>query len=329
MHKVGIDLGKSSVKFTCNGSLILEFPPLLAKSSMTGPFVDPGRGTLEVGLDGASWLVGESATAGLASRWITDEHKTGKDMLVMVLAALGQMGLQGQVTLCTGVPAALWRSDGASLGDLLSGEHRYTVNKRSRTVNLDVMVLPEPMGSFFSCVLGPDGRVADRQLVSESVAVVDIGYRTVDIMLVHQGRIAEDVIRSSGHGLATAFERVYALLASSVGILSDGERAEVFLSLIRATPLRLKGNVVKDGLYQKLLEERPRVAEQISADIRSALAGAEYRTLLMTGGGAEWLRDQLEPQFPGARWVDEPRLANARGFYRYAVLQAAQRRAGG
>lgn len=326
MHKVGIDLGKSSVKFTCNGTVIMEFHPLLAKAGTTGPFVQMDYGTLEVGLDGGSWLVGESATLGLASRWVTDEHKAGKDMLIMVLAALGRMGLQGDVALCTGVPAALWRSDGAALGDVLAGEHHYTLNRRSRSVTLsDVMVLPEPLGSYFACVLGPDGTVADKGLASEPVAVVDIGYRTVDIVLVERGRIVEDVILSSGHGLVTAFNRIYSLVASSVGVLSDGEKAEIFQSLVKATPLRLKGTSIRNGLYQKLLEARPEVADHVEADIRSALGGAEYRTLLMTGGGAEWLKDLLKPRFPGARWVEEARLANARGFYRYAVLQASRK----
>lgn len=321
MHKVGIDLGKSTVKATCNGEVVVEFPPLLAKAGMMRPFVDTHADHMEISLDGQGWLVGESATAGLASRWVTDEHKSGRDMLLLSLAAIGKIGIQGQVAVGTGVPAALWRTDGASLGDTLVGKHEYAWNGGARKVAMDVFVLPEPLGSYFYAILDQSGRIADRALAHEPVAIVDIGYRTVDIVIAHRGRLLDQSTRSTGHGMVVAFDRVFTFLSATVGLLSDGERAEAVQALVKGTPLRLKGMAVRDGLQQVLQEAKAELADQIAGDIRSALSSAEYRTLLFTGGGADWLREHLVQQFPGGRWVDEPRYANARGFYRYAAMR--------
>lgn len=322
MHKVGIDLGKSAVKATCNGEAVVEFPPLLTKAGMR-PFVETRADHMEISLDGQGWLVGEGARAGLASRWVTDEHKCGRDMLLLSLAAIGTLGLQGQVAVGTGVPAALWRTDGAALGDTLAGTHEYVWNGGARKVAIDVFVLPEPLGSYFYAILDRSGRIVDKALAREPVAIVDIGYRTVDIVIAHRGRLLDQSTRSTGHGMVVAFERVFTFLSATVGLLSDGERTEVFLSLVQGTPLRLKGMAVRDDVHHVLQEAKAELVDQIAGDIRSALSSAEYRTLLFTGGGADWLREHLVQHFPGARWVDEPRYANARGFYRYAAMRTA------
>src|SRR5579884_2151410 len=61
MHKVGIDIGRSMVKATCNGEEVVEFPPLLAPVPPGGPvgLMDGRAERMEVLWEGARWMLGE------------------------------------------------------------------------------------------------------------------------------------------------------------------------------------------------------------------------------------------------------------------------------
>jgi plasmid segregation protein ParM len=326
MHKVGVDAGRSMVKATCNGEAVVEFPPLVAPAGASVALLDGRAERLEVAWEGARWLVGESVRGAGGARWVTDERKVGTDSLVLALAALGRLGIQGEIVLCAGVPAALWGTDGAALRRLLSGPFTFGWNGHQRAVSVTAYVLPEPAGAYFEALLDQSGRVADPEIARYPVAVVDIGYRSVDIVLLERGAIQEHVTRSTAHGLVTAFNRLYQRLASEVGLLTDDERMDVFLGVVRGDPVVLKGRPVGDGLRRVIESARPDVADAIVSDVRSALSGVNYRVLLWAGGGAEWLRAELDAAFPGGRWPQSPRLANVRGFYRYACMVASRPR---
>jgi hypothetical protein len=324
MHKVGLDVGRSMVKATCSGDSVVEFPPLVAASGGSRALLDDKVERLEVAWEGTRWLVGESVRGAGGARWVTDERKAGTDSLVLALAALGKLGVQGGVALCVGVPAALWATDGAALRRMLTGPFTFGVNGHQRSVAVTAYVVPEPAGAYFSCLLTPSGRISDPDLARYPVAVVDIGYRSVDIALIEHGGIQEHVTRSTARGLLTAYNRLYQRLAADVGLLSDDERMDVFLALVRGDPIVLKGRTLGGGLRRVVEGAKPGLAEAITSDIRSALSGANYRVLLWAGGGAAWLRQQLDSAFPGGRWPEDPRLANVHGFYRYACMMAAR-----
>jgi len=321
MHKLGLDVGRSMVKATCGGDVVLEFPPLVAAAGSSHGLMDGKVDRLDVTWEGTRWLIGESVRGAAGARWVTDERKVGTDALVLALAAIGRLGVQGDVTLCAGVPAALWATDGAALRRLLTGPFTFSRNGHRCSVAVTAYVLPEPAGAYFSCLLSPAGRVGNSDLARYPVAVVDIGYRSVDIVLVDRGAIQEHVTRSTAHGLVTAYNRLFQQLTGEVGLLADDERMDAFLAVVRGEPLVLKGRTLGDDFRQVVAAAKPDLAEAITSDIRSALSGANYRVLLWAGGGAEWLRAELDRAFPGGRWPADARLANVRGFLRYATMR--------
>ena len=321
-HKVGLDMGRSMLKSTCNGDAVIEIPPLVAAGGASHALLDGKGERLEVSWEGTRWLVGESVRGAIGARWVTDERKAGADSLVLALAAIGRHGVQGDVTLCAGVPAALWATDGAALRRLLTGPFSFGWNGSQRVVSMSAYVMPEPAGAYFYCLLNPAGRMGEPALAKYPVAVVDVGYRSVDIVLVERGAIQDHVTRSTAHGLVTAFNRLYQRLSADVGLLADDERMDVFLAIVRGETVVLKGRPLADGLRRIVEVAKPDVADAITSDIRSTLSGVNYRVLLWAGGGAQWLRAELDAAFPGGRWPEDTRLANARGFYRFAAMQA-------
>jgi hypothetical protein len=324
MHKVGIDFGRSMVKATRTGDSVLEFPPVLARVSGRTLLGAPGMGAQALAYDGSRWATGEDARGAEGARWLTDERKTGLDMVVLALGALGRLGVGGTAVVCAGVPASLWSSDGPALRRSLAGRFEFSWGPDRRAVSVIPYVLPEPAGAYFFALLDGAGRVADPGLARVPVAVVDVGYRSVDIVLIDGGAMRPHVTRSTAHGTAMAFERLYARISSRVGLLSDDERMDAFLAVVRGQPLVLKGRELDGSLAQSVESARQAVADAVISDVRSALSGANYKVLLWAGGGAEWLRRALDGAFPGGMWVAEPRLANVRGFYRYAVMAASR-----
>jgi len=323
MHRIGLDVGRSALKATCNGDTVIELPPLVAPGGVSRALLNGKVERLEVTWEGTRWLVGESVRGAGTARWVTDERKAGTDSLVLTLAALGKLGVQGDVTLCAGVPAALWATDGAAFRRLLTGPFAWTWNEHQRSASITAYVMPEPAGAYFHALLNQAGRVADAELLKYPVAVVDIGYRSVDIVLVERGAIQEHVTKSTAHGVVTAYNRLYQRLAANVGLLADDERMDVFLSVVRGEPVVLKGRTMGGGLREVVEAAKPELAEAITSDVRSALSGVNYRVLLWAGGGAEWLRADLDAAVPGGRWPEDVRFANTRGFYRFAVMQAS------
>ncbi len=325
MHKIGLDLGRSSVKATCAGDVVIELPPLVADGAVSRAMLNGQVERSEVLWEGTRWLVGESVRGASGARWVTDERKAGTDSLVLALGAIGRLGIQGEITLCAGVPAALWATDGSALRRLLTGPFTWGWNGHERTAVVTAHVMPEPAGAYFHALLNPQGRPADRELSEYPVAVVDIGYRSVDIILVERGAIQEHVTKSTTHGIVTAYNRLYQRLAGDIGLLTDDERMDVFLSVVRGEPLVLKGRSLGGGQRGIVDQAKPDIAEAITADVRSALSGVNYRVLLWAGGGADWLRTDLDATFPGGRWPDDARLVNARGFYRFACMMVNRR----
>jgi len=205
----------------------------------------------------------------------------------------------------------------------LSGQFTFTWNGHQRSVSASAYVMPEPAGAYFSCLLNTAGRLVDPELARYPVAVVDIGYRSVDIVLIDHGAIQEHVTRSTAHGLVTAYNRLYQRVSAELGLLADDERMDVFLAVVRGHPAVLKGRTVGDGLPAVLEVAKSEIVEAVISDVRSTLSGTNYRVLLWAGGGAEWLRAELDNALPGGRWPTDARLANVSGFYRFAVMKAA------
>jgi hypothetical protein len=109
------------------------------------------------------------------------------------------------------------------------------------------------------------------------VAIVDVGYRSAILALVQEGTIRQDVIRGSAHGLAMAVGRLEAEVASQVELLSGDETLELFLAVVGNRTAMLRGQRLPADLDLRALHDE--VQEPVG-DVRSALAGVNYRYLL-------------------------------------------------
>jgi plasmid segregation protein ParM len=150
--------------------------------------------------------------------------------------------------------------------------------------------------------------------------VVDVGAYTVDLALNDDGEYIDAESGSVEGGVSAAQERVAALLEHDYRQKMPYKLVEAAL---RTGYFRARGEVVD---YSAAVQEA-------LAPLRSAtlsLMGTKWQTgatldvIYLSGGGAPLVADAVMGAYPQTTLVDQPQLANARGYLNYALFTARQ-----
>jgi plasmid segregation protein ParM len=236
-----------------------------------------------------------------------------------MLAAFSELTTASRTDLVvvTGLPVAFY-SDKEMLRDRFLGEHRVVrEGRRTQVFRVSrVRVIPQPFGSLLSVALDDKGTVADLDLSTGRVGVIDVGGKTTNLLSAH--RLAEV-------GRETA--------SVSVGAWDAVRAVRAFLSERCPGQFDLRDHQVADVIASRGVSyygERLDLSAEVD-DILSPMAdqviaqatqlwngGAGLDAVLVTGGGALLLGEAIKGHFPHARIVDEPVFANAIGYWKLA-----------
>jgi plasmid segregation protein ParM len=278
--------------------------------------ISNGHG-LAIQVEGKRWFVGDLAR--LQSPFTVSPRARDRDpeiIRVLMLAALHEIGASGEVKLVTGLPVS-WYGDREKLARSLRGPHVHSVNGEEHQVTIsEVLVIPQPFGSFFRMLLSGTGRLPDESipLTRQRVAVIDVGTHTTDYALADALRYVEP--KSSS--IEVAMGRVYELVQRAVGEQIreiDFQEAEEAVQtgevLMRGRPHDVS-SFVDEAVAQ--------VGAQIVGQARTLWGtGDDLASVLLTGGGAEIFLATVRAAYPHAHIMPEPQMANADGFYRYGI----------
>ena len=315
---IAIDRGRSSTKIVYSGGMRLEWPPVAAPlpASPDPALLDhvaDGDGMIVL-VDGEWWAVG--AGAGAAA---LDERKADAAARAVVAAALMACGLRdGQVDVGLAVPAALASSEASRLASSVAGHLNATSASGARVdVKVRATVLAEPAAAAMVVLLAEDGTPRHRELAA-TVAVVDLGHRTLDLVVLRGGRPLGPGWSHPSGGVV-AYER---WLRSDVEphlgfLLTDAERAAVVSAAARGQVPTVRGRRLPAEVLAALSQHRRHLAGEVVRAMRTALSGVAYQRLVITGGLAEWLAGELLAEWPHATIPPEPRWAVAEGLLRY------------
>ena len=177
-------------------------------------------------------------------------------------------------------------------------------------------VIPEALAAWYDHVItgSDDGVALDAERLAAPVAVVDIGGRRTDFVVVADQAVRHDASGSLRCGLLDVKRQV-----------ADGIRARFDLEEI---PDRAAHEATRTGrirLFGKTQDVTPLVRdahqqliERLHAETQPQLGrGAELDRILFVGGGAAVLADAIKDWFPNQSVVPEPAFANARGMLKY------------
>ncbi|WP_414529415.1 ParM/StbA family protein [Nodularia chucula] len=337
---LSVDLGRTSTKTCVNHEAghVVFVPANVKKMTIeqvkggvfearaTDPLMD-----LWMEYQGNGYAVGQLA-ADFGANLGVGQSKV-EDALVKVLASAGYFKLKDDISVVLGLPflsLEQFEREKAQLTSQVTGPHILNFRGESLSLNISkVWVMPEGYGSLLWSEAQPKtGAVKVPDFTKMSVAIVDIGHQTIDMLMVDNFRFARGASQSEEFGM----NKFYDMVAAEV----DGADSQS-LALITAVNkpkgerfYRPKGASKPSNLDDLL----PNLIEMFSRDICSrVLAWLPERVtdVIITGGGGEFFWEDIQRLLKeaqiNAHLSANPRQANALGQYIYGEVQLSSARA--
>lgn len=221
--------------------------------------------------------------------------------------------------IVTGLPVVYY-SDKEKLVDIMSKPTTVKLhNHPGVTIKIlpkSVRVIPQPFGTVLNEALDDNGQIRNSDMVSSMVGVIDIGGKTTNILGVKQLSDKTSKTTSVNIGGWDIVRAVSERLASTYPDLTLIDSAVMV--------------AMADGVlhYYGETKDISGIVEDCSAPIIDGIRaevgklwnrGAEFDSILITGGGSRFVGKRLCEIFPQARMIDEPNMSNVSGYYKLAT----------
>ena len=325
MFAFGIDVGYSAVKI-CFGDAEAS-PQTRVLPAGAGRVEDlPAKigggsaddGVMVVTVEGEKWAAGvDHARLETTVRQLHPDYPSTAAYRALFHAAL-ILGERKEVDhLVTGLPTsqALDRGFANRLRERLLGEHQ--VSER-RTIKVHkVTVLPQPAGAYCDLV----GSFEDTDLLAEArIMVIDPGFFSVDWVALENGEIRKASSGTSRRAMSVLIETVNGLIREEQGGGPGVDRIE---QAIRNGTGSVPVYGDKVDLAPFIAKAAERVATDALTEMKQMMRQNERAVdiVLIAGGGAHVYEAAAREVFPKSKIIvpQEPVVANARGFWNYAL----------
>lgn len=260
-----------------------------------------------------------------------DEYPGSALNRVIVQHALQEAGLSGRsLHMVTGLPvAAFYRGDGQQRRQAIQTKRdglKLTVEpvfaKKSSTrqaLKASIAfheVIPEALAAWYDYVIVTldDGVTLDADRLNAPVAIVDIGGRTTDYVVVQDQGVVHGSSGSLNRGMLDVKLSVANLIQERFDLHELGE--QIISRAVDTNRLRLHG---KDhDVSDMVMNAKRELVERLYAETRRKLGlGVELDRVLFVGGGSAALSSDIADWFPNQTIADHAAFANARGMLKY------------
>lgn len=216
------------------------------------------------------------------------------------------------VSMMIGLPLQMMMGDDAetyhaSVKEWVKGEHTFEADGAPITVEIaKVRITSQPVGALFDFVLAEDGSIQPGRIdaTQEEVGVISVGFNTLERLVIKGQRAIEKFTAGSTGGVRRLLE-----LCNRDGAYTMGELDEKLRS---------------GGLKKEIKDALPIWAREVNGEIEKSWGTSHRRffKIIIVGGGALLLKDELTSQFGIKAWVAEnPVLSIARGLYKLSIMK--------
>jgi PRTRC genetic system protein D len=321
---LGYDGGFSDAKAKTDNGKIITFPTISGNYEQATYAIEAANAPIVVTIPGdGTWVIGEAAAhvSRLTARRQDRHWITTPAWKRYFLAAVTQLttATRLDLDLVTGLPVTWYAQDWQDLVAHIRGTHRVKrLGGTWQTITVrNIEVLPQPFGTLLAQVLDEHGTIVNTELANRKVAIIDIGGNTTGYLAVDELHEIPFQTTSIDRGCWEAL----ALTAQEINRRFPGleiEDPEV-LQLVKAhQTIDYYDKIDIDVSHIVTAALQPLAAAVIGHATTLWNSGAEFRRILVTGGGAHLIGDHIKGQFPHATIVHDPALANARGYYNFA-----------
>lgn len=321
---LGLDIGYSDVK-GCSGERRFSFPSVTGTPNLSRFSLNSSRDILLAteGRAGRTYLVGEGAMQSrFTSRREDRDWLDSEEYGLFIQAAFSELSTSTapvELTVVSGLPISYYERDAERLKARLLGEHRITRLRRSpQTFRVNrCKIVPQGVGALLSLALDDKGGMGDKELVTGTAGIIDIGGKTTNFVAVNRLREQPAESGSIDIGAWDAVRQMREYL--------DGHYPGLTLKDHQVNEA-LQGRAIKyEGRRIDLAGVVDSILEPLAADIAARAGqlwngGAGLDRLLVAGGGALLVGDYLRQHKNLRRLevVDNPAFANAVGYWKYA-----------
>lgn len=270
---------------------------------------------VQIWVDGKHYFVGNLALRhSLIPYFCTGDDKASSWMTrIFIRAAIGATAPGDQdINMVTGLPISYYhrqKSEFSALLDELKTPHSFDiqigeVKTRCCPWLRHYKIVPQPFGAAMNYLLDSDGRITDQQAAQGKILVVDIGYYTLDLLVLDRMEIGKQSHSPEHLGIDTAYQIITAQLRQQIG---------------RAPGRQELDGYVRAGMYEgvNIVPIRQQafraLASQIQAEIDSL--NARFDRYIVTGGWASEIAPMLSIPNP----VVMDGMGNVRGYRKIGV----------
>lgn len=257
-----------------------------------------------------NWLAGHDAIANghaktpdVDSSWYqTTEYR------ILATKLLQELGNLNKVDLVTGLPIAHMERHQSALKSEIHSWKTYGLK-----INVK-RIVPQPIGTLFAVAYDKDMRAVDG--FGGKVGIVDIGRGTIDAVEINKHQLNKSSYASTHEGVS----RVYVALQNEISI-----KHSTHIPLAEIPELFITGQFIKKGRPVDLTTAIKSAKKATLAPLARVIEDMwgnqnTLSKLVITGGGAALLRDELKATYHKDQLVipDDPDMSNVTGYLRIA-----------
>ena len=296
------------------------------ESKATDPLLD-----MWLEYQGKGYAIGQLAADFGANLGGTDQSKV-VDALIKVFACVGYFQMKGELSVVLGLPfysQEQFEKEKALIIDQLRAPHLMIYRGERIEIDINnVWIMPEGYGSLIWCE-AQNAQEFKLDLPKRSVAVVDIGHQTTDLLTVDGFRFARGASQSEAFAMNKFYEDLAAKIKEKEGIDIDSQSFALLEAVHKAEgqrSYRPRGSKKPINLDPMIKEARESFASELCARVIKWLP-ERVTDVVLTGGGGEFFRSDIEKLLSEAdlktHLAQPSREANALGQFIYAEAQLA------
>lgn len=341
---LSVDLGRTSTKVCVSREPgnVAFIPANIKQISFSDTFyhdidkyrisLDPIDPLMDVWLvhQGSGYILGQMAAECGANLGVGQSKV--EDALVKVLAAAGYFKLKDEISVVISLPfLSIYQFDRekAQLISMITGPHLFNFRGESVFLNITkVWIMPNGYGSLLWSETQPNKPTTMPDLTKICLGIVDIGYQTIDMVMVDNFRFSRNSSKSEDFGMSHFYELIACEIEGA-----DSQSLRLIAAVNKPKGERFyrpQGAWIATNLDDFL----PNFTEQFSREICSRVLawlpeGVTY--VIITGGGGEFFWEDLQRLLKehqvNAHLAAPSRQANALGQYIYGDAQLSASRA--
>ena len=319
--EVGLDDGYATTKIALAAGRVFSVPSRARVGAAAVTSLNETRPSVrEYETGGRRYAAG--ALDGESTRF--DDYPFSDLNRVIVQHALQEVALDGcRLHVVSGLPvSAFYHATGARRDDVIARKVANLLapveptDGRPQATVIVHDVIPEALAAWYDHVISEeaDGARVDEAQMRLPIAVIDIGGRTTDFVVVEDQCVIHRASGSLRCGMLDLKQRVGEALRARFALEELGERTVEDGMDRRAVRLFGQSHDITDLVDAALSE----IIQIIYGETRRQLGrGAELERVLFVGGGAVALGAQIRDWFPNQVIAPMPAFANVRGMFKY------------